>query len=136
MNNNKPILLVEDDMIDVMTVKRALKEIKVINELVVAENGEHAFEVLNSLQTKPCIILLDLNMPKMGGLEFLSIIKQNDELKAIPIIVLTTSKQEKDKIESFKHSIAGYIAKPVDYMQFVETLKVINLYWTLSELPT
>ena len=135
MNNDKPILLIEDDFIDVMTVKRALKEIKISNELTVANNGEAALEILNKLSNKPCIILLDLNMPKMGGLEFLSIIKKQKELQSIPVIVLTTSKQEKDKIESFKYSIAGYIAKPVDYMQFVEAIRVINLYWTLSELP-
>ncbi len=135
MNNNKPIMLVEDDLIDSMTVKRALKDIKITNQLITTENGEDALEKLQSLEILPCIILLDLNMPKMGGLEFLSIIKQDNRYKSIPVIVLTTSKQEKDKIESYKHSIAGYIAKPVDYMQFVEALRVIDLYWTLSELP-
>ena len=80
MNNNKPILLVEDDMIDVMTVKRALKEIKIANAILVANNGEEALEMLKDINIKPCIILLDLNMPKMGGLEFLSIIKKNEQL--------------------------------------------------------
>jgi len=136
MNNNKPILLVEDDLIDSMTVKRALKEIKIANEIILSENGEEALETLNTIQMLPCIILLDLNMPKMSGLEFLAIIKNDSRFKMIPVIVLTTSKQEKDKIDSYKHSIAGYIAKPVDYMQFVEALRVINLYWTLSELPS
>jgi len=136
MNNNKPILLVEDDLIDSMTVKRALKEIKIANEIVTTENGEHALEMLSNMKMLPCIILLDLNMPKMSGLEFLAIIKNDSRYKMIPVIILTTSKQEKDKIESYKHSIAGYIAKPVDYMQFVEALRVINLYWTLSELPS
>lgn len=135
MNNNKPILLVEDDLIDSMTVKRALKEIKITNNIILAENGEVALEQLESMNPLPCIILLDLNMPKMGGLEFLEIIKQDKKLKSIPVIILTTSKQEKDKTESYKHSIAGYIAKPVDYMQFVEAIRLLNLYWTLSELP-
>lgn len=134
MKNNKPILLVEDDMIDVMTVKRALKELKITNPIETADNGEDALEKLK-LMNQPCIILLDLNMPRMSGLEFLGIIKKDEKLKSIPVIVLTTSKQEKDKADSFKHSIAGYITKPVDYMNFVEALRVVNLYWTLSELP-
>jgi len=132
----KPILLVEDDKVDAMTVKRALKDIKVMNGLTHTVNGEEALEYLRGESNKkPCIILLDLNMPKMNGVEFLKIVKEDEELKKIPVVVLTTSKDEQDKIESFKLSVAGYIVKPADYKKFVEAVRTIELYWTLSELP-
>jgi len=136
MNNNKPILLVEDDKVDAMTVKRALKEVNIKNKLITAENGEDALEYLkNEGNESPCIILLDLNMPKMNGIEFLKVAKQDSKLKSIPVVVLTTSKADQDRLDSFKHSVAGYMIKPVDYMQFVDTVKTIKMYWTLSELP-
>jgi len=132
----KPILLVEDDSVDAMTVKRALKDIKATNELPHVANGEEALEYLRGQgNKKPCIILLDLNMPKMSGIEFLKIVKADEELKKIPVVVLTTSQEEQDKIESFKLSVGGYIVKPADYKKFVEAVKTLELYWTLSELP-
>jgi len=136
MRNSKPILLVEDDRVDTMTVQRAFKDLKVTNPLVCTVNGEEALEYLRSEgNKKPCIVLLDLNMPKMNGIEFLKIIKEDGELKKIPIVVLTTSKDEQDKIESFKLGVAGYIVKPTDYKKFIEAVRTIELYWTLSELP-
>jgi CheY-like chemotaxis protein len=136
MRSQKPILLVEDDYVDAMTVKRALKEIKVTNDLVVTSNGEEALAHLqNSSRELPGIILLDLNMPKMNGIEFLSIIKVDDRLRSIPVVVLTTSQEEQDRIESFKMSVAGYMIKPVDYIKFVDVMRTINIYWTLSEIP-
>ncbi len=136
MNANQSILLVEDDRVDAMTVKRALRDIKVTNPLNIAENGEKALEFLrDSKNQRPAIILLDLNMPKMNGIEFLKIAKQDSELKQIPTIVLTTSKDDWDRIESFKLGVAGYMLKPVDYIQFVEVMKAIKIYWTLSEMP-
>ncbi len=136
MKSHKPILLVEDDRVDAMTVERSLKEIKVMNPLQVANNGEEALDVLkNTQQPRPCIILLDLNMPKMNGLEFLKVIKNERRWQRIPVIVLTTSRNDQDKIESFNMGVAGYMIKPVDYWQFVEVVKTIDLYWTLSELP-
>lgn len=135
MKNSKPILLVEDDDVDVMTVERVFKDLNITNQLVNTNNGE---EALNYLRTdgnkKPCIILLDLNMPKMNGIEFLKIVKADENLKQIPVVVLTTSSQEQDIVESFKLSIAGYMVKSIDYTKFVETFRAINLYWTLSEL--
>ena len=129
-------MLVEDDKVDVMTVKRALRDLNLTNKLEVAGNGE---EALNYLQTPgnelPCIILLDLNMPKMNGIEFLTVAKQDDALKMIPVIVLTTSHEEQDKLSSFNLGVAGYILKPVDYQQFIEAVRTIDMYWTLSELP-
>ncbi len=136
MRSQKPILLVEDDRVDAMTVKRALKDINVTNRLDVVGNGEEALVFLRDEKNeKPCIILLDLNMPKMDGIEFLKIAKQDDGLKMIPVVVLTTSEEEPDRIGSFKLSVAGYMIKPVDYRQFVEVIRAIDLYWMLSELP-
>ncbi len=136
MRNSKPILLVEDDRVDVMTVERALKELKVTNPLVCSINGEEALEYLRDESSKkPCVILLDLNMPKMNGTEFLKVVKADDVLKKIPVVVLTTSSEEQDVVESFNLSVAGYIVKPTDYKKFVEAIRAIDLYWTLSELP-
>jgi len=136
MRSSKPIMLVEDDTVDAMTVERALNELKVKNELIHKDNGEDALEYLESETSHmPCLILLDLNMPKMGGIEFLKIAKADEKLKSIPVVVLTTSKDEQDKVESFKFSVAGYIVKAVDYKKFVEAIRTIDLYWTLSEFP-
>lgn len=136
MIKNKTILLVEDDMIDAMTVKRALKELNVVNPIDTVENGEEALAYLRDGKNElPGIILLDLNMPRMNGIEFLSIAKKDNQLKQIPVIVLTTSLDEIDRIDTFSLGIAGYMVKPVDYMQFVEVVKAIKLYWSISELP-
>ena len=133
---NKPILLVEDDQVDVMTVKRALKEIHVTNPMVNLENGAEALKYLRDPKNvKPCIILLDLNMPIMNGIEFLQVAKRDAQLKRIPVVVLTTSEEQQDKVNSFNLGVAGYMAKPVDYRQFVEVMRTIDAYWTISELP-
>jgi len=136
MRSFKPILLVEDDTVDAMTVKRALNDLRVTNTLVHVTDGEQALEYLqDSANAEPCVILLDLNMPKMNGVEFLKIAKADDRLKCIPVVVLTTSKADQDRFECFNSSAAGYIVKPVDYKGFVEAIKILDLYWTLSELP-
>ncbi len=133
---NKPILLVEDDQVDTMTVKRALKEIHVTNPLIHLENGEEAVHYLRDAEReKPCIILLDLNMPIMNGIEFLQVVKHDDYLRRIPVVVLTTSEEQQDKVNSFNLGVAGYMAKPVDYRQFVEVMRSIDAYWTISEMP-
>ena len=136
MHSTQPILLVEDDNIDAMTVRRAMKELSITNELIRRCNGEEALDYLRSDNTeKPCLILLDLNMPKMNGLELLRIVKADEDLATIPVIVLTTSGEPCDIIESFKFSVAGYMIKSVNYAEFKETMRVINEYWTLSEMP-
>ncbi len=136
MRHSKPILLVEDDEVDAMTVQRAFKDLKVANELVHRVNGEEALKYLRAEDSQmPSVILLDLNMPKMNGIEFLKISKEDEKLKKIPVVVLTTSQEEHDIVESFELSVAGYIVKPVDYKRFVEAIRAIDLYWTLSELP-
>lgn len=133
---NKPILLVEDDQVDVMTIRRALKEIHVVNPVVSMENGEAALAYLhNAANEKPCMILLDLNMPVMNGIEFLQVVKQDDLLKRYPVVVLTTSEEQQDKVNSFNWGVAGYMAKPVDYRKFVDMMRSIDLYWTISEMP-
>lgn len=134
--SNRPILLVEDDHVDILTIKRALKEIQVTNPVVTKENGEEALAYLRDAGSQqPCIILLDLNMPIMNGIEFLQEAKADQGLKAIPVIVLTTSEEQQDKVNSFNLGVAGYMAKPVDYRRFVEMMRSIDLYWTISEMP-
>jgi len=134
MRSSKPILLIEDDRVDAMTTERAMKELNVANELVHTIDGEDALDYLRDTRKEnPCIILLDLNMPRMNGLEFLEIVKRDDCFKKIPVVVLTTSKEEKDRVDSFNLSVAGYMIKPVDYKQFVEVIRTIDMYWTLSE---
>jgi CheY-like chemotaxis protein len=136
MKNTKPVLLVEDDSIDAMTVRRAFNDLKLTNKLIHRVNGEEALDYLRSPDSEiPCVILLDLNMPRMNGTEFLRVMKQDDCLRTIPVIVLTTSNEECDVLESFRLCVAGYIVKPVDYKKFVEAIRTVNMYWTLSELP-
>ena len=135
MREGVPILLVEDDDVDAENVARAFKKNRISNTLYVAGNGEEALALLrdkNSL--RPGIILLDLNMPVMNGIEFLEAVKADDDFKTIPVIVLTTSREECDRVESFRQSVAGYIIKPVEFEKFVEVVKTIDLYWTLSEI--
>jgi CheY-like chemotaxis protein len=137
MQNSKPILLIEDDDVDVMTVNRALRDSKVANQLVSIGDGEEAIEYLKDENaTKPSIILLDLNMPKMDGAEFLKIVKADNTLKKIPVVILTTSNSDRDVTESFELGAAGYMVKSVDYEKFVETIRAIDQYWTLSKLPS
>ncbi|MDN5341436.1 MULTISPECIES: response regulator [Oceanotoga] len=136
LNSKKPILLVEDDRIDAMSVKRSLQELKIVNDLIIRNNGEEALKyLLDSENEIPCIILLDLNMPKMNGIDFLSERIKYDNLKLIPTVVLTTSREEQDRVNSFSLGVSGFMIKPVDYKQFVDVIKTIDLYWSLSELP-
>jgi CheY-like chemotaxis protein len=134
---NKPILLIEDDQVDAMVVRRALKELHVTNRLEHVENGEEALAYLrDSAMERPCLILLDINMPVMNGIEFLQEVKTDPELKRTPVVALTTSDEQKDKVESFELGVAGYMRKPVDYQQFVEIIRTIDAYWTISESPS
>ncbi|MBN1889257.1 MAG: response regulator [Thermoflexales bacterium] len=136
MRDIKPILLVEDDEVDAMTVKRAMREIKLSNPLQRAGNGEEALALLRDTQReKPYLILLDLNMPKMNGIEFLRVVKQDKALRRIPVVVLTTSKEDQDRLASFELSVAGYMVKPVEYADFVEMMHTLKRYWSLSERP-
>lgn len=137
MQSSKPILLIEDDDVDVMTVNRALQDSKVTNQLVSMGDGEEAIEYLRDENaTEPIIILLDLNMPKMDGAEFLKVVKADNTLKKIPVVILTTSNSDQDVIESFELGAAGYMVKSVDYEKFVEIIRTIDQYWSLSKLPS
>jgi CheY-like chemotaxis protein len=136
MQPQKPVLLVEDDNVDAMTVRRAMRDLREPHSVIHTVNGEEALKYLaRADMEKPFVILLDLNMPKMSGIEFLKTIKVHPELKTIPIIVLTTSKEKRDVLESFELGAAGYMVKPVDYLKFVEILGKIMMYWSSSELP-
>ncbi|MDH7600406.1 MAG: response regulator [Sedimentisphaerales bacterium] len=136
MQDNEPILLVEDDEVDAMTVRRVLRELKVSNALVHVTNGEEALGYLrDSTRPRPCLVLLDINMPRMNGIELLRIMKADEELRALPVVIMTTSTNDRDIIEAFHLSVAGYMIKPVDYRQFVETIRTIDTYWRLSRRP-
>ncbi len=135
------ILLVEDDEVDVMNVQRAFKKNNITNPLFIASNGIEALSILRGSNSKTTIpplrriILLDLNMPKMNGIEFLRVLRADEQLQSIPVIVLTTSNEDKDKVEAYKLNVAGYILKPVTFSSFVETVATMNKYWSLVEIP-
>ena len=134
------ILLVEDDELDVMNVRRAFNKNNVVNPLYVAGNGIEALEMLRG-QREPAVprerrlILLDLNMPKMGGIEFLKELRADRELHATTVVVLTTSDEERDKVHAYDLNVAGYILKPVTLAAFVEIMATLNKYWSVNELP-
>jgi CheY-like chemotaxis protein len=137
MRSSMPVMIIEDDAADVLIIKRAIKELHIKNELVQVNNGEEGLEYLkNHSNSAPCIIFLDLNMPKMNGIEFLKIIKNDDKLKEIPVIALTTSQNHDDISSCFKTGIAGYIVKPVDYKKFVKAIRIVDLYWMISQMPS
>lgn len=116
-------------------MKRVFKELRVTNPVARVSNGEEALSWLRDATDLPGLILLDLDMPIMGGIEFLKIAKSDERLRRIPVVVLTTSKLEFDRVATFYLSVAGYMVKPVDYLQFFETIRTIDLYWTISETP-
>ena len=138
------ILLIEDNLNDVELALRALKKSGIANNIIVVNDGEDALDFIycrnkydhRKPNDKPKVILLDLKLPKVDGLKVLKIIKNDDEKKMIPVIVLTSSDQEKDMIESYKFGVNSYIQKPVDFNQFVEAVKQIGMYWLLlNKLP-
>ncbi|HOZ50479.1 MAG TPA: response regulator [Chitinophagaceae bacterium] len=134
-NPNRTILIVEDDMVDVMTIKRAVGQLGITNPLHVESNGEEALHYLNAVEELPGLVILDLNMPKMNGTEFLKHIREDDRYKSLPVVVLTTSKEQQDKLNTFNLFISGYMIKPVDFSQFKDMVRTIHHYWELSELP-
>ncbi|MFQ5944163.1 MAG: response regulator [Anaerolineales bacterium] len=143
MRHKCSILLVEDDEVDVMGVKRSFAHNKVANPLLVVGDGEQALAFLRheneysdpEKYPTPCIILLDLKLPRMGGIEFLQVIKNDPDFLEIPVVVFSASDEEADVRESFRNGVAGYIVKPVTFEKFAEAIATFDLYWTLSELP-
>lgn len=135
------VLLVEDDEVDIMNVQRAFRKNNINNPLFVARNGIEALDALlkrneNLVIPMPRIILLDINMPKMGGLEFLAELRTFPELKSISVFVMTTSNEESDKIAAYNLNVAGYILKPLSFEGFANAVSILNHYWHLCEIPT
>ena len=131
------ILLVEDDEVDVMNVRRAFQRAHVSNPLHVAGNGLEALEMLRG-DTIPAgrrLVLLDLNMPRMNGIEFLRAVRADASLQSLPVVVLTTSNDERDKVDAYKLNVAGYLLKPVTFTDFVDLMAALNKYWMLVERP-
>ena len=131
-----PILVVEDDGVDVAKIKKALQQVNLTNPIYVVGNGSDALEWLRSSDfPQPGLILLDLNMPKMSGLEFLEQLRSDNSLKNIPVVVLTTSDEDTHKTQAFQAHVAGYIVKPVSEKTFMDALTAFGQYWMLNQLP-
>ncbi len=132
------VLLVEDDEVDVMNVKRAFEKNHIMNPLYLATNGIEALELLrgNDIPASRRLVLLDLNMPRMNGIEFLQELRKDPELASTTVVVLTTSNDERDKVEAYSLNVAGYILKPVTFDNFCEAMVALNKYWSLVEFPT
>ena len=126
------ILLIDDDEIEIMKLERTLTKLEHNHQLIIAKNGEEALDILKD--TTPEVIFLDLNMPRMSGLEFLEILKQDERMKYIPVMILSTSRNHKDILESYNLGIAGYIVKPLRFEDYVNKIKVIVEYWSSNEL--
>ncbi len=140
MQDNKiTILLVEDDEIDVMNVQRAFKKNHITNPVFVAGNGLEALAMLRGtdgqekLNPTPKIVLLDINMPKMNGLEFLKKLRADPDLHTLSVFVLTTSDEERDRMAAYEMNVAGYILKPVDPSKFMEAVKALDVFWSLIQ---
>ena len=130
------ILLIEDDMIEVMKLNRAKSSLQLNHKIIEANNGEDALKLLEQKDDLPDIILLDLNMPKINGIEFLKILKTDERLKYIPTIILTTSNNQRDLLECYKIGVAGYILKPLKYEEYVSKIEKLLSYWSINELIT
>jgi len=131
------ILLVEDDEVDVMNVQRAFERNHLTNALFVAGNGIEALEMLRSgaLPRERRLVLLDLNMPKMNGIEFLEALRSDPEISSTPVVVLTTSNDDQDKVDAYNLNVAGYLLKPVTFNSFCERMATLDKYWALVEMP-
>lgn len=128
------ILLIEDDNIEIMKLQRTVSKLGLSHRITEAKNGEQALELLRSGQPLPDIVLLDLNMPRMSGIEFLSILKEDEVLKYLPIVILTTSENRVDLVECYRIGIAGYIIKPLKYEDYQDKLSKVLAYWEVNEL--
>ena len=136
------ILMVEDDPKDVELTLTALEEYNLANEVIVTRDGEQALDYLNcrgEYKTRssgnPAVMLLDLKLPKVDGLEVLKQIKSDGELRMIPVVVLTSSKEEKDMVASYKLGVNAYVVKPVDFHEFVNAIKELGVFWAIINEP-
>jgi len=130
------ILLIEDDMIEVMKLNRVISSLQLNHKITEANNGEQALDLLKQKDNLPDVILLDLNMPKINGIEFLKILKGDERLKYIPTVILTTSNNQRDLLECYKIGIAGYVLKPLKYEDYVSKIEKLLSYWSVNELIT
>jgi two-component system, response regulator len=144
MKNKKLILLVEDNPDDELLTIMALKENNIMNEVVVAHDGVEALDYMfctgqyqgRDITILPQIVLLDLKLPRIDGLEVLQQIRSSDLTRLLPVVILTSSKEDEDVLKSYKLGANSYIRKPVDFKQFTEAIKTLGLYWlVLNELP-
>jgi len=138
----KRILLVDDSAHDVELTLTALEQNRLANEVVVARDGEEALDYLYrrgifKLRAigNPAVVLLDLKLPKVDGLEVLKQIKSDDDLRAVPVVMLTSSREEKDLVESYNLGVNAYVVKPVDFHEFVDSLKELGLFWAVINQP-
>jgi CheY-like chemotaxis protein len=136
------VLLVEDDEVDVMNVQRAFRKGHISNPLHIATNGLEALAMLRGtseqlplVPSERRLILLDLNMPKMNGIEFLEVLRDDPSLRQIPVVVLTTSNEDRDRMQAYNLNVAGYLLKPVTFSNFVDVMTTLNKYWALCEMP-
>jgi CheY-like chemotaxis protein len=134
MEKTLSILLIEDDAIEIMKLNRVISALTSSHKIIEARNGEAALAILEEKDRLPDIILLDLNMPKINGIEFLTILKSNNNLKHIPAIILTTSNNKKDLLTCYNIGIAGYILKPLKYEEYVFKIDKLLSYWSINEL--
>ena len=134
MDKKLNILLIEDDMIEIMKLNRTVSKLSLNHNIVEANNGEEALDILQNKDTLPDIILLDLNMPKINGIEFLRILKSDDVLKYLPTVILTTSNNQKDLLECYKIGVSGYVLKPLKYEDYVSKIEKVLAYWSINEL--
>jgi CheY-like chemotaxis protein len=136
------ILLVEDDPKDVELSLEALEDYNLANEVVVARDGEEALDYLycrgkfaERSTENPAVLLLDLKLPKVDGLEVLTQVKSDDKLKLIPVVVLTSSHEEKDMVASYRLGVNAYVVKPVDFHEFVNAIKELGIFWAVVNEP-
>ena len=132
--NPLKVLLIDDDTIEIMKLNRTVLSLELDHDIIDAKDGEQALKILEQKDGIPDIILLDLNMPKINGIEFLTILKESEGLKHIPTIILTTSSNNKDLLQCYKIGIAGYIIKPLKYSDYVDKIKKVLEYWSINQL--
>lgn len=131
------VLVVEDDLVDVKNIQRAFEKGRIANPLFYAEDGLQGLETLrgDGMPRERRLVLLDINMPRMNGLEMLAELRKDPQLKATPVVVLTTSNDDRDRVEAYDLGVAGYLLKPVSFEAFVELMGAMNRYWALVEMP-